>query len=54
MVGDEQQMKELLHHAVAGVITPVVQVEGFSQIPQIFEKLKNNQVAGRIVVRIPQ
>ncbi|KAM0263949.1 hypothetical protein ACHAQJ_000984 [Trichoderma viride] len=54
MVGNEQQMEELLQHAVTGVIKPVVQVEEFSEIPQIFEKLKNNQVTGRIVVRIPQ
>ncbi|TFB00753.1 Alcohol dehydrogenase 3 [Trichoderma ghanense] len=54
MVGNEQQMDDLLQHAVAGVINPVVQVEEFSQVPQIFEKLRNNQVAGRMVVKIPQ
>ncbi|UKZ81505.1 hypothetical protein TrVFT333_009277 [Trichoderma virens FT-333] len=54
MVGNEQQMEELLQHTVAGVINPVVQVEEFSQVPHIFEKLKNNEVTGRIVVRIPE
>ncbi|KAL6872133.1 GroES-like protein [Trichoderma novae-zelandiae] len=54
MVGNEQQMEELLQYAVAGVIKPMIQVEEFSQVPQIFEKLKNNQVTGRIVVKIPE
>lgn len=54
LVGNEQQMEELLQHAVTGVINPVVQVEEFSEVPQIFEKLRDNKVTGRIVVRIPQ
>jgi propanol-preferring alcohol dehydrogenase len=54
MVGSEQQMVDLLQHALAGVIDPVVQVEEFSQVPQVFEKLENNQVTGRIVVKIPE
>ncbi|KAL7906515.1 hypothetical protein GGI35DRAFT_471075 [Trichoderma velutinum] len=49
MVGNEQQMVELLENAAAGVINPVVQVEDFSEIPKIFEKLKNYEVTGRIV-----
>lgn len=53
MVGTEQQMVELLNQAAAGVINPLVQVEDFSEVPRIFEKLKNNEVTGRIVVRIP-
>lgn len=53
MVGTEQQMVELLEQAAAGVISPVVQVEDFSEVPRIFEKLRNNEVTGRIVVRIP-
>lgn len=54
MVGNEQQMEELLQHAAAGVIRPVVKVEEFSETPEIFEKLRHNQVTGRMVVRIPQ
>ena len=54
MVGNEQQMEELLEQAVAGVINPVVEVKEFSEVPQIFEKLKHNEVTGRIVVRIPE
>ncbi|KAL7934709.1 GroES-like protein [Trichoderma chlorosporum] len=54
MVGNEQQMEELLEHTVAGAISPLVQVEEFSGVPRIFEKLKNNEVTGRIVVRIPE
>jgi propanol-preferring alcohol dehydrogenase len=54
MVGNEQQMEELLRYAAAGVIRPTIKVEKFSELPQIFEKLKHNQVTGRIVVRIPQ
>ncbi|KAL7805211.1 GroES-like protein [Trichoderma aethiopicum] len=54
MVGSEQQMDDLLQHAVAGIIKPVVEVEEFDQVPRIFEKLKNNEVTGRIVVRIPE
>ncbi|KAH0524301.1 hypothetical protein TsFJ059_006830 [Trichoderma semiorbis] len=53
MVGTEQQMVELLEQAAAGIINPVVQVEDFSEVPRIFEKLRNNEVTGRIVVRIP-
>ncbi|KAK4061796.1 hypothetical protein Trihar35433_9396 [Trichoderma harzianum] len=53
MVGTEQQMVELLEQAAAGTINPMVQVEDFSEVPKIFEKLKNNEVTGRIVVRIP-
>lgn len=54
MVGTEQMMVELLQQTAAGVIRPMVKVEEFSKVPDIFEKLKNNQVTGRIVVRIPQ
>lgn len=54
MVGTEQQMEELLQHTAAGTIRPMVKVEEFSEIPQVFEKLKHSQVTGRIVVRIPQ
>ncbi|KAK1237153.1 hypothetical protein MKX07_006032 [Trichoderma sp. CBMAI-0711] len=54
MVGSEQQMGDLLQHALSGVIDPLVQVEEFSQVPQVFEKLRNNQVTGRIVVKIPE
>lgn len=54
MVGTEQMMEELLQQTAAGVIRPMVKVEEFSKVPDIFDKLKNNQVTGRIVVRIPQ
>lgn len=54
MVGTEKQMEELLQHAATGVICPTIRVEEFSKIPEIFEKLKHNQVTGRFVVRIPQ
>ena len=54
MVGNEQQMDDLLQQAVAGIITPDIQVEEFSQVPQIFDMLKDNQVTGRIVVKIPE
>lgn len=54
MVGTEKQMEELLQHAAMGIIRPTVKVEEFSQLPEIFEKLKHDQVTGRIVVRIPQ
>lgn len=54
MVGNEQQMEDLLQNAASGIIKPVVQVEEFSKVPQIFEKLKNNEVTGRIVVKIPE
>ncbi|PTB62686.1 GroES-like protein [Trichoderma citrinoviride] len=54
MVGNEQQMDDLLQQAVAGIIKPDIQVEEFSQVPQIFDMLKDNQVTGRIVVKIPE
>ncbi|KAK4073169.1 uncharacterized protein Triagg1_5449 [Trichoderma aggressivum f. europaeum] len=49
MVGTEQQIVQLLEQAAAGIINPVVQIEDFSEVPRIFEKLKNNEVTGRIV-----
>ncbi|KAH6975211.1 chaperonin 10-like protein [Ilyonectria sp. MPI-CAGE-AT-0026] len=52
--GTEQQMHELLEHAATGKITPTIEVLEFSEMPDIFERLKKDSITGRIVVRIPQ
>jgi len=53
MVGTEQQMDELLQHALAGTIVPKVKVLEFDQVGNVIEDLKKQQVTGRIVVKIP-
>ncbi|KAH7141477.1 chaperonin 10-like protein [Dactylonectria estremocensis] len=52
--GTEDQMTELLQFAAAGKIEPAVEVTDFAEISQVFNKLKNDKITGRIVIRIPQ
>ncbi|KAK7419052.1 hypothetical protein QQX98_003554 [Neonectria punicea] len=51
--GTEDQMQELLAQVAAGKIRPVITVVEFSEIPEIFNKLKSDSIVGRMVVRIP-
>lgn len=51
--GTERQMEELLKQAAAGKITPEIEVLDLDEISRIFEKLKSDQITGRIVVKIP-
>ncbi|KAH7152679.1 chaperonin 10-like protein [Dactylonectria macrodidyma] len=52
--GTEDQMSELLQYAATGRIKPAVEVLDFEEIPGIFNRLQNDKITGRIVVRIPQ
>ncbi|KAM0338611.1 hypothetical protein ACHAPU_011267 [Fusarium lateritium] len=51
-VGTEKQMKELLQHAVQGVIVPKVTALDFGEVGHVVEDLKKQQVTGRVVLRI--
>lgn len=53
-VGTEEQMEELLQEAAAGKLEPAVEVLDFGEVPNIFERLKQNSITGRVVVRVPQ
>ncbi|KAF4448688.1 hypothetical protein F53441_7942 [Fusarium austroafricanum] len=52
-VGTEQQMEELLQHAVDGTIKPEVKVVEFEEVGNVIADLKRQDVTGRVVVRIP-
>ncbi|CVL08064.1 related to ADH3-alcohol dehydrogenase III [Fusarium mangiferae] len=52
-VGTEEQMEELLQHALEGTIVPEVKVLEFEEVGNVIEGLKRQEVTGRIVVRIP-
>ncbi|KAF5548687.1 alcohol dehydrogenase [Fusarium mexicanum] len=52
-VGTEEQIKELLQHAVEGTIAPEVMVLEFEEVGNVIEGLKRQEVTGRVVVRIP-
>lgn len=47
-------MHELLEHAATGKIAPTIEVLEFSEMPDIFDRLKKDSITGRIVVKIPQ
>ena len=53
-VGTEEQMEELLQEAAAGKLEPTVEVLDFEEVPNIFERLKQNSITGRVVVKVPQ
>lgn len=46
-------MEELLQHALEGTIVPDVKVLEFEQVGKVIEDLKQQQVTGRVVVKIP-
>ncbi|KAF5676189.1 alcohol dehydrogenase III [Fusarium heterosporum] len=52
-VGTEEQMKELLQHALKGTIVPKVTVLDFKEVGNVIEDLKKQQITGRAVVKIP-
>ncbi|QGI83704.1 unnamed protein product [Fusarium fujikuroi] len=52
-VGTEEQMEELLQHALEGTIVPEVKVLEFEEVGNVIEGLKRQEVTGRIVVRLP-
>ncbi|BAE65649.1 unnamed protein product [Aspergillus oryzae RIB40] len=53
-VGTEDQMSELLEQAGRGEITPAIEVFEFEETPRLVDRLRNDAIAGRAVVRIPQ
>ncbi|KAH6889627.1 chaperonin 10-like protein [Thelonectria olida] len=52
--GTERQMEALLDQAATGKISPAVEILNLDEISGIFERLKNDEITGRIVVRIPE
>ena len=47
-------MGELLREAVAGKIDPTIEVADFQDVPNIFKRLVQNSITGRVIVRIPE
>lgn len=47
-------MSELLEQAGRGEITPAIGVFEFEETPRLVDGLRNDAIAGRAVVRIPQ
>ena len=52
-MGSEEQMNEILEYAVDSVIKPRVEVLAFSIVNEAIERLRKNDIAGRIVVTLP-
>lgn len=52
-VGTEDQMDDLLQAAASGKITPSIEVFGFSSVPTLIAKLKEDGISGRAVVKLP-
>jgi propanol-preferring alcohol dehydrogenase len=46
-------MAELLQFALDGVITPAIEVFDFEEAPNLINKIKDDGIIGRAVVRIP-
>lgn len=53
-VGTEKQMEELLDFAAKGQISPRVEVLDFDQVPEAIQRLKDDKITGRIVVKMPE
>lgn len=53
-VGSEEQMTELLQHALAGLINPVVKVYEFEDAASLIRKFIDDAITGKVVVKIPQ
>lgn len=46
-------MTELLQSALEGVITPAVEVFEFCEVSDLINKIKDDAIMGRAVVKIP-
>lgn len=46
-------MDELLQLALAGVITPEIAVFDFEEAPNLINKIEDDAIIGRAVVKIP-
>ena len=47
-------MKELLGMTLSGDVAPLVQVFEFERVDEILQKLRKSQIAGRVILTIPQ
>jgi propanol-preferring alcohol dehydrogenase len=47
-------MDELLALAARGGVTSCVEVVEFERVGEVMERLKNDEITGRVVVRLPQ
>ncbi|EWY87774.1 hypothetical protein FOYG_09167 [Fusarium oxysporum NRRL 32931] len=52
-VGTEEQMKDLLQHALDGTIVPEVKVLEFEEVSDVVGALKRQEITGRVVVKVP-
>lgn len=53
LVGSTDDMQELFQHAVDGLIKPLIEVVGLSEVPDSMKKLVKKEISGRIVVALP-
>lgn len=53
-VGTEDEMDELLDLAARGGVKVRVEVVDFENIGDVMERLRNDEITGRVVVRLPQ
>lgn len=53
-VGTKEELDELMEMASNGEIKPLINVYEFDRLVEVLNMLKNNQVEGRVVVKIPQ
>jgi propanol-preferring alcohol dehydrogenase len=53
-VGTEKEMEELLLKAADGKVDPSLEIVEFDEVPSVFERLVQNSITGRVVVRIPE
>ncbi|KAJ5766061.1 uncharacterized protein N7511_003677 [Penicillium nucicola] len=53
-VGTENQMTNLLKEAATGNINPAIEVFEFSAVPTLIDRLREDGITGRAVVRLPQ
>lgn len=52
-VGTESQMAELLHQQAARTITQLVQSFSLNYTSELIHKLRNYEITGKLVARIP-
>ncbi|KAJ6104032.1 hypothetical protein N7523_010352 [Penicillium sp. IBT 18751x] len=52
-VGTEEQMAELLQLAAQGVITPAIEIFDFEEAPNLINRIMDDAIVGRAVVRLP-
>jgi propanol-preferring alcohol dehydrogenase len=53
-VGTEAQLTDLLQAAAAGTIEPSIEVSDFLAVPTLIQKLSEDGITGRAVVKLPQ